>query len=122
MAIAPLILLAAWLSPGDLPRQHADSPRAVEVCLAPGSGVATLPSLVADHRRVPFEPGGEVPERIRRERATEEQEEEANPALGWLAWCSPWWHVLSTTNHSRPDGSPLPGGKVLPRLLPSLRC
>lgn len=56
------------------------------------------------------------------ERATEGQEVEVNPSDGLFACFAFDWRVLATPGLSLSGTLTLPGGKVLPRLLPSLRC
>jgi hypothetical protein len=123
MTIAPLVLLTALLSGGSPARQAADAaaPRAVGVCLAREPEAAILPLLSIDPRREPFDPASLWAEHLRRERATEE-EEEASPSSSLAACYVPGWRALSAPGLSVSGSLPLPGGKILPRLLPNLRC
>jgi hypothetical protein len=122
MAVA-LLLVTAFLAPGGPPPHSTGAvpARAGESRTAPGADGTVLPCFTIDPRRGPFSPDGRGAESFRRERATE-AEEESNPPSGPVAcWTAPW-HTFSAPGPLSSGNLPLPGGKVLPQLLPSLRC
>lgn len=119
------LLLTVLLTMAGLPASgvtlHPTVPPGASVVSAEVARASRMGSFVPDPRDCPLDPSLPAKDPVS-EGATEEQEEESGASGGLFAWHADCWQFLSAPGLVSAGSLVLPGGKVLPRLLPNLRC